>query len=270
SGDATMSAIALSYRSLNNALQGLILMLGATFKGQASVDFISAVSGVPEAGISQAMTVLSQLYLVEKFDVYGKPYYRMHPKVYEFAQAALTGKNQLDALQQKVHDTTLTYAEDNKDNAQNLAKEMDNFIATAKWASENGNRDTANKLVSVLTDADDLIQEQGYVYEMLTLRNLGSGDTQAFPAYPEEMAITDDEDEDDEFYNYDLDEFGDEEIDDDEAYDDDEEYDDFDEFDEDLYEDDLEDSIINEEDSKTFETPDLGDLNIIEGMSSQA
>src|SRR5690606_5201785 len=63
SGDATMSAIALSYRSLNNALQGLILMLGATFKGQASVDFISAVSGVPEAGISQAMTVLSQLYL---------------------------------------------------------------------------------------------------------------------------------------------------------------------------------------------------------------
>ena len=272
SGDAIMSAIALSYRSLNNALQGLILMLGATFKGQASVDFISAVSGVPEAGIAQAMTVLSQLYLVEKFEVYGKPYYRMHPKVYEFAQAALTGKNQLDALQQKVHDTMLTYAEDNQDNPQNLAKEMDNFIATAQWANENGNRETANKLVSILTDADDLIQEQGYVYEMLTLRNLGSGNTQAFPAYPEEMVIaTEDDDDDDDFYNYDLDDFDDEDSDDeDDAYEDDEEYDDYDDFDDDLYEEDLEDSIINEEDSKTFETPDLGDLNIIEGMNSQA
>lgn len=261
SGDATMSAIALSYRSLNNALQGLILMLGATFKGQASVDFISAVSGVPEAGIAQAMTVLSQLYLVEKFDVYGKPYYRMHPKVYEFAQAALTGKNQLEALQQKVHDTVLTYAEANQDNAQNLAKEMDNFIAAALWASDNGNRDTANKLVSLLTDADDLIQEQGYVYEMLTLRNIGSGSTQAFPAYPEPVVVEDDE-EDDDFYDYDLDEFDDD--------DEDEEYDDFDEFDDDLYEDDLEDSILKKEDSKTFETPDLGDLNISEGMNSQA
>ncbi|GAB5493762.1 MAG: hypothetical protein Phog2KO_39770 [Phototrophicaceae bacterium] len=269
SGDATLSAIALSYRSLNSALQGLILMLGATFKGQASADFLSAVSGVPVAGISQAMTVLSQLYLVEKYDVYGEPYYRMHAKVYEFAQAALTGKNQLGALQQKVHDTILSFAEDNQDNPQNLAKEMDNFIATAQWASDNANRDTANQLVSTLTDADDLIQEQGYVYEMLTLRNIGSGSTQAFPAYPEEVAIVDDADEDDdEFYSYDLDEYDD--IEDDE-YDDDE-YDDdaYDEYDADLYEDDLEDSIINTEDSRTFETPDLGDLNITEGMSSQA
>jgi len=249
SGDATLSAIALAYRSLNASLQGLILMLGATFKGEASVDFISAVSSVPEAGINQAMNILSQLYLVEKFEVYDKLYYRMPAKVHAFAESALKGKNQLEALQKKVQVTTLSYAEANQDNPQNLAKELDNFIATAQWASDNGDRETANKLVSLLTDADEFVQEHGYVYEMLALRNIGSGSTQAFPAYEPEPVVAVEDDEDDDFYNYDLDEFDDE---------DDEEFDELDE------------SILDSEDSETFATPDLGDLNIFEGMDSQA
>ncbi len=249
SSDATLAAIALAYRSLNNALQGLILMLGASFTGQASVDFMSAVSGVPEGGIEQAMNILAQLYLVEKFQVYDKPYYRMPAPVYQFAQNALKGKNQLDALQKKVQTASLSYAESNKGNPQNLAKELDNFIAVAQWASDNGDRDTANRLVTILNDAGAFVQEHGYVYEMLALRNIGSGATRAFPAYEPEPAPVIEEAEDDSFYDYDLDEF-----DDDEA----------------LYEDEIEESILDEEDSETFETPDLGDLNISEGMDSQA
>ena len=165
SGDPTLSAVALSYRSLINQLQGLILMLGATFQGEASLDFISAVSGVPENGISQAMNILSQLYLVEKFDVYGKAYYRMPKKVHDFAQSALQGKNQLEALQNKVQTTTLSYAEDNIDNPQNLAKELDNFIATAQWANDNGDRDTANQLTMILDDPGEFATSHGYIYE---------------------------------------------------------------------------------------------------------
>lgn len=246
SGDATLSAIALAYRSLNASLQGLILMLGATFKGEASVDFISAVSGVPEAGIAQAMNILSQLYLIEKFEVYGKAYYRMPAKVHAFAESALKGKNQLDALQKKVQATSLSYAEANKSNPQNLAKELDNFIATAQWASDNGDRDTANQLVNILNDADEFVQEHGYIYEMLALRNIGSGSSQAFPAYDPEPVVAVVDDEDDDFHSYDLDDFDDE-----------------------VYED-LDESILDDEDSETFATPDLGDLNISEGMDSRA
>lgn len=259
SGDVTLSAIALSYRSLNNALQGLILMLGATFKGQASVDFISAVSGVPEDGIIQAMNILSQLYLVEKFDVYGKPYYRMPTKVYQFAQSALQGKNQLATLQKKVHDTTLSYAKANQDQAQNLAKELDNFIAAAQWASDNGDRETATQLVDILTDADSFVQDYGHVYELLVLRNIGTGNAQAFPAYSEPEPIVEDE-PDDGFYDY-----GDDDDDDDEFFDPDMYEDVGDEYDEELDE-----SILDNEDSTTFATPDLGDLNVVEGMNSEA
>lgn len=250
-GDATLATIGLTYRALNNALQGLVLMLGATFRGEASLDFLSAISGVPEGGILQPMSILSQLYLVEKFERQGKAYYRLHQRVYEFAQAALKGKNQLAGLQKKVHDTTLAYAKQNAVsghvNTANLAKEMDNFIAAAMWASEQGNRETANELVATLTQADDFVQSAGYVYELLALRNLGSGSTAAFPAYGPDPVLEVEDTPDDDFYDYDDD-------------------DDFENDDESI----LEDDILKDEDDDVFAAAPLDDLDVEEGMDSAA
>lgn len=256
SGNVTDATIALSYRALNNALQGLLLMLGATFTGKGSVDFIATVSGVPEQSITQAMTILTQLYLVEKFERYSKPYYRLHPKVYAFAQAALTGRNQLDSLQKKVHDATLDYARIYSDDAtldyEMLAKEMDNFIAAALWSADKGNRDTANQLVGALTRADDFVQDAGYVYELLQLRNTASGSTTAFPAYTTDELDAIVEDEDD-FYSYD-----------DDSMDDDEEDGVFQAFEDEEYDD------VIDEDEEVYEDVSLDDLSVEEGMSSEA
>jgi tetratricopeptide (TPR) repeat protein/energy-coupling factor transporter ATP-binding protein EcfA2 len=261
-GDATMAAIGLTYRALNNALQGLVLMLGATFRGEASIDFLSAVSGVPENGIMQPMAILSQLYLVEKFSRYGKDYYRLHPQVHEFALSALQGKNQLAGLHKKVLDATLAYARQNAGNYGNLAKEMDNFIAVADWAASSGNRDIANQLVSILTQADNFVQDAGYVYELLALRTLGSGSTAAFPAYGAEpiIAAVVDEASDE----YELEDEASDEFDYVEEDDEDDEYD-FD--DEDSI---LEVEILEDEDSDVFESALLDDIDLEEGMDSGA
>lgn len=262
-GDGMMAAIALSYRALNNALQGLVLMLGATFTGEGSADFIAAVSGVPEEGINQAMNILSQLYLVEKFTRYGKPYYRLHPLVYQFAQAALEGKNQLTILQKKVHDASLAYAKKQAaDHASSaLAKEMDNFIAAAAWAAKNGNRETANHFVSILTEANNFVQDAGYVYELLQLRNTASGSTSAFPAYGPEPVLEAEAEEDD-FYSYD-DEEDDEDFEDEIA----DELDDFEDDEDEIAEDYGE---YDSEESGVFAAASLDDIKIEEGMSSAA
>ncbi len=242
-GDGITAAIALSYRALNNALQGLILVLGATFRGEGSLDYIAAVSNVPQETIQQVMTVLAQLYLVEKFQLQGSPYYRLHPAVYEFAQAALKGKNQLENLQKQVHDATLEYVRRNattgSSNHTNLAKEMDNFIAAAQWAVRQGNRDTANQFVALLTRADEFILQRGYRYELLQLRHVSSGSTSPFPAYEPEaefgtghmaavtaediaaMQAEADYDEEDDL----LDDFDDDDFDEDFYDDDDDEFD---------------------------------------------
>jgi tetratricopeptide (TPR) repeat protein len=270
-GDATLAAIGLTYRALNNALQGLVLMLGATFRGEASIDLLSAISGVPESGLAQPMEILSQLYLVEKFKRQGKDYFRLHPRVYEFAQAALKGKNQLAGLQQKVHDATLAYARQyaaaGSVNAALLAKEMDNFIAAALWAADKGNRETANALVTTLTQADNFVQDAGYVYELLTLRNSGSGSTAAFPAYGPDPVLEIEADTD-EAETVDDDDVFDDEDDDFEAddFDDDDEYD-FDD-DDDEIDNLLEADILADEDSDVFESVSLDDLTVEEGMDS--
>jgi len=201
-----VAALTASYRSLNQALQGLLLMLGATLRGEGSSAFLSMVGGVPQANIDQAMTILSQLFLVEKFDRYGESYYRLHGSVHSFLETWLRGSNRMDSLRDKIKDTMRKYIQhysETPDAYVRLATEMDNFIATARWAASNGDRDLANAVVVALTQADDFVQSEGFMYEMLLLRAIGSGSTNAFPAYGgdvEEHTVEDDEDD----LDYDL------------------------------------------------------------------
>ncbi|QPC82566.1 tetratricopeptide repeat protein [Phototrophicus methaneseepsis] len=287
-GNGAMAALTASYRALTGALQGLMLMLGATFRGEASAELLSMVSGAPQDAINQAMTVLSQLYLVEKFTVAGADFYRMHRLTYQFMQALLQGKNQLTTLQQKVRDAVLAYTRKYSTEERSytkLAIEMDNILATAQWASEQGDRTTANALLEALTQADNFIQEAGYVYELLQLQGSGSGYTTAFPAYGPEPVIERDDEEDEED-SFDDDYLYDEEAED-EAYEDDEdadeEEDDYDDYDDEGFGD-LDDEDEDEGDGEVdtiledvmatpnpvmANTPDVLDVPSFDEMSTQ-
>lgn len=188
SADPTLLALTAAFRGLNNALQGIVLMLGATFNRQASVELLSAISGVPQETLNQVMNVLAALYLVEKLERFGAPYYRLHEATYAFAQTWLRGSQRLDALQQKVRDAVLGYADKHATGSSadydRLAAELDTFLAAAEWSAGQGNRETASHLVLALTQAGDFVKERGSVYELLRLRRLAASSTSAFPAYP--------------------------------------------------------------------------------------
>ncbi len=191
--DPILLALTAAFRSLNNALQGLILMMGVTFTRQASTELVSAISGAPQDTIQQVMNVLANQNLVERFMRYGAPYYRLHEVVYGFAQTSLRTSGRLEGLQSKLRDAALTYAKkySNADTASHdkLAAEMDLLMAVAAWSADNNDRDTANQLIVTLTQAGDFIQERGYRYELLRLRKLATSSMTAFPAYPPEPAL---------------------------------------------------------------------------------
>lgn len=199
-GDNATGALAASYRTLSNALQGLVLMLGATFRGEASDTLLSLVSGVPVEAINQSMTILANLYIAERFERGGHPYYRMHPFVHEFAQKALEGSNRLETLQNKVLDTIVQMVKTQSTAGPRghalLALEIDNVIAAARYAVQKGQRDVVNGLVVNLTQADGFIQKNGYVHELLTLRDLSAGTTTAFPANQSPIGVYPGEDDD--------------------------------------------------------------------------
>lgn len=245
-GDGPLAALTASYRALNNALQGLLLMLGATYRGEASAAMLSIVSGAPEASLNQATTILGQLYLVERFERCGAPYFRLHPSVHNFAQTWLRGSNRLDALQEKVRQAAVDYVQQydsgSASDQTRLALEMDNLLAVAKAAADAGERGPANQLAMSLTNAGGFVKDGGYVYELILLRGLGAGSTTPFPAYGPDLAVSDlldDEDEEDHDKIFSGAARGYE--------DDDEEYDDENDFDFDDDEDDYEDEDDEED-----------------------
>ena len=192
-------ALTAAFGTLSSALQGLLLLMGATFRGEASPELFSLIAGAPEATITQALNGLVQQHLVERVQRYGKPYYRLHPLTYTFAQSWLRGSGRLDGLQAKIRDAMLTYAHQFSAAPDRLAAEMDNFLAVSQWAADANDREVANQFALTLMQAGDFVNARGYVYELLLLRRMAASSTSAFPAYTEAPTplpfAEDDEDE---------------------------------------------------------------------------
>lgn len=184
-----------SFGALTNPLQGLLLLMGATFRGEASAELFSLIANQPEDTVAQALNLLAQQHLVERFERYGKPYYRLHPITYTFAQTWLRGSARLEGLQSRVRDAVLAYAGRYSGAPDRLAAEMDNFLATARWSAEQGDRDIANRLTVGLMQAGDFVTARGYVYELLLMRRLAASSTNAFPAYTDAPTQTPAEEE---------------------------------------------------------------------------
>ncbi len=201
--DPVLVALTAAFRSLNSALQGVLLMLGATFKGQASAEFLSMLTGAPKETIQQVMTLLTQQHLVETTQRYGEPYYHLHTVTYAFAQSWLRGSQRLGELQNKVRDSALAYARqyaqaDQEAAHDKLAAEMDTLMSVAQWAADQEDRDTPRQFIVALTAAGDFVNGRGYVYELLRLNRLASSTMTAFPAYPPETRILPDEEDEEE------------------------------------------------------------------------
>ena len=179
----SLLALTASFGTLPNPLQGLLLLMGATFRGEASGELFSLIANAPEDSVTQGLGLLTQQNLVERFQRYGKPYYRLHPLTHTFTQTWLRGSNKLEGLQAKVRDAVLTYVRKYSGTPDRLAAEMENFLATARWAADNGDRDVANQLAVALMQAGDFVKARGYVYELLLLHRLAASSTSAFPAY---------------------------------------------------------------------------------------
>lgn len=228
-------ALTVGFRKLSNAFQGVILLLGATFGVGATGELVSMMAGAPQETTDQVMNTLAQNHLVERFQRYEAPYYKLHEITATFASTWLRSQGRLDMLQAKVRDAVLDYAKKYSVNSpaahDKLAASMELLMAVARWSAEQGERDAVNQLVVNLMQAGDFVNERGYVADLLKLRELASSFTRPFPANPaaipapEDMDIegetdadagVDDslEDDDEPFDEFDDEPFDDELIDD--------------------------------------------------------
>jgi energy-coupling factor transporter ATP-binding protein EcfA2 len=195
-------------RTLDSRLKGLLFVLGATFKGQASAELIGMVGSAPEDVIHSAMGLLIARSLVERFYRYDIPYYRLHPIVLNYVQAALRAENKLDGLQMHISESLVAYARkystDDAAAHDKLSIEIDNMLAAARWSAARGDRQKAEQFSMLLARAGGFAKTRGYVYEIVTLQQISASSVSAFPAHeraapaPAPLAPPIDEEETDE------------------------------------------------------------------------
>jgi tetratricopeptide (TPR) repeat protein len=201
-------ALTIGFRSLSPAFQGIILLLGATLGVGASAELLSMMAKVPQDTIEQVMNQLINARLVERFSRYEGSFYRLHEISSTFAATWLKSQNRLDTVQGQVRDAVAAYVKKYSVNSptahDKLSAIMDLALAVARWSADQGERDVVNQLVLSLMQSGDFVNERGYVYELLKLRQAASSHTTAFPAYPtppppEEAVLEAAEDEEEEF-----------------------------------------------------------------------
>ncbi len=184
--DAVLRAIKVSFASLQSALQGILLMLGATLDGSASLEMLALISDAGQESVQKVMTILTAIGLTSQTVRYNEPYYQMHPLLHQFIQTYLHTNDRLSPLQEKVVEAILKYAEKyaNADvrSHNKLAVEMNAFLAVAYWTAERGRHDAVSRLVVALTQASGFINSRGFLHEVLQIQEAGSSGVSAFPA----------------------------------------------------------------------------------------
>ena len=193
--NATLATLNFSFEGLNERLRDLLLFLSASVRGEASVAFLNLLSGIATESIDMSMTILSRLFLVERFQRAGEAYYRLHPLVHSFLIDWAIEHDRFDALRADLLDTSRDYLDvyaRSDDAVIRLLTEMENLLASAEWAVQNDDPDLAANIAESIAPLEGLIAAEGYNYELLRLHAIRDGESLQFDDVPEEEPAPDD------------------------------------------------------------------------------
>lgn len=186
--DATVAALNISFDSLNERLRELLLFLSATVRGEASLAYLNLLSGIATESIDMSMTILSRLFLVDRYQRAGEAYYRLHSRVRSFLNDWAIEHERFDALRADILDTSRDYLDvhgRSDDAVIRLMTEMENLLASAEWAASNDDPDLAADLAQAIAPLEALLAAEGYSYELLRLHAIRDGESLEFEDLPE-------------------------------------------------------------------------------------
>ncbi len=187
---AAMAALSISFGGLNERLRDLLLFLCATTRGEASVAFLNLLSGIATESIDMSMTILSRLFLVERFQRLGQACYRLHPLARDFLRDWALERDRLDGLRVDIVDTTRDYLDVHArtdDFIIHLMLEMESLIATAEWAAQNEEAELAADIAEALAPVVAQLKQAGCGYELMRLRAIRDGEDLEFDEPPEDI-----------------------------------------------------------------------------------
>jgi len=174
-----MAMLMAAYRLLPQDLQGMVMLIGTAFAGEASDELLSDVTGAPTDGICARMRQLVERGFVTERMVYDRPTFSAHEMVQRFAQAFLRGKRRLDTMRARHLHGLLVYVRKHSDETgpaqyERLAAEMPNIIGAGRHAALHHKADFLQELMQMLAPAGEasFVRACGFLAEYEWLRHL--------------------------------------------------------------------------------------------------
>lgn len=175
--DPQQTIITVIYKRLIPAVQGIFLMLGATFAGGASAELVSDLSNLPAQSVAPVMRQLVVHGLAHESVVYNQLRFTLHESVQAFARRLLQTGNRLQAVEnralQAVIAYTLRHARSDAANHDRLAAETDNIMGAAAYATSTNQEQAIRQLMQAISQqAGDFVTLRGFQPELAQLRKL--------------------------------------------------------------------------------------------------
>ncbi|MCZ7539763.1 MAG: hypothetical protein M5U29_07620 [Anaerolineae bacterium] len=174
-----MAMLMAAYRLLPQDLQGMVMLIGTAFAGEASDELLADVTGAPADGICARMRQLVERGFVTERIADDRPTFSAHEMVQRFAQAFLRGKRRLDTMRARHLHGLLVYVRRYSDETgaaqyERLAAEMPNIIAAGCYAALHHKADFLQELTHMLAPTDEarFVRACGYLAEYEWLRHL--------------------------------------------------------------------------------------------------
>ncbi|MBN1963615.1 MAG: hypothetical protein JW910_03140, partial [Anaerolineae bacterium] len=173
--DSPAPGLAEIFRQLPDPLQGMLLVIGSTFAGQATMPLLEQLNPAPPETITRVMEMLMQRGLVQHAPGQGEDgCYYLHDVVHAFVHDWLDEAGHLEALTSRAQNALLTFAEENhaasREARTRLVGEMPNLIALARLAYADRDTATVRQLVDALASA--FADTGGYGYELHRLEQM--------------------------------------------------------------------------------------------------
>ncbi len=186
-----LPGLAAIFHQLPEALQGMILTIGATFGGRATTILLEYAHLAPGETVVHVMDMLGARGLAQRVPAQGPvSTYLIHEAIHQFARQWLTESGRLEPVLNRVRDGILAYAEqygrDAREARAYLVDEMTNVLGLGEDAARRGDIDTLERISHALKAA---FADGGYGYEIHHLDDLGEAMLESGSAPVEQMPL---------------------------------------------------------------------------------
>ncbi|HLY29034.1 MAG TPA: tetratricopeptide repeat protein [Aggregatilineales bacterium] len=173
--DSHLIMTSLQFQLVPAPVQAVWLVMAALSTGGASLELLSAISGIPTPELLSLLQNLEARGLVTESKWADQGVFALHEIAQSYAHHWLTQSQRMNSLQNRMLKAVQGYMDREIDNPTRLSVEMNNILGAAAFATSTGQVGALRQLIRSLGEtAGDFVTTHGFQPELDSMRKLAT------------------------------------------------------------------------------------------------